>query len=182
MTWTTLERDDRAVSIAVTHILTIGITTILITGLLVAGSGLLSAEKDRAARSELRTIGNRMAAEMVSAHSAVADSQSGSLTLRVSHPSQVAGSTYTVEIKDDCDGSALPNDPPCLVLQPTGGGEEVKVALDPDLDTGGFDLETTTVPGGELFIIISDHDGDPEIDITLSSDESPSLAAPGVMP
>lgn len=180
MSWNTMKRDDRAVSIAVTHILTIGITTILISGLFVAGSGLLESEKDSATRSESRTIGNRLAGEMTSAFSSAKELNGGEIVLRTDHQSLIAGNTYTVEVRKSCSGSALPNSPPCLVIQAGNNQNTVKIALEPDLDLGNNDLVETTVSGGEIYIIVNDTGSG--IKITLSNDPTPNLAPPRVSP
>jgi hypothetical protein len=168
----------------VTHVLTIGITTILITGLLVAGSGLLQGEKDDAQRSEMRTIGNRLASEMTASFNTASAADGKEVTMRVNHPKSVAGDTYQISVNQSCSGSALPNDPPCLVLSATGSSTEIKVALNPDMHTetppplspGDFVLEETTVNGGEFFIIIEDYDNDDVIEIRVLTEASPKLA------
>jgi hypothetical protein len=170
--------DDRAVSIAVTHVLTIGITTILITGLLVGGSGLLQSEKDRATKTELRTIGNRMASEISSAYYSAQDAGGGTMAVRVSHPEYVAGDNYRVRIAEgsDCDGPAIPDgvDAQCLVLSTPGSSNEVFVPLDPDIELVGSLPE---VNGGSFYVVVEDTDGDDTMELTLQNDSpSPSLA------
>jgi hypothetical protein len=181
MTRNALSVDDRAVSIAVTHILTIGITTILITGLLVGGSGLLESEKDRATRTELRTIGNRMAEEISSAYYSAPDSDGARSVVRVSHPDYVAGENYKVRIAEgsDCSGPAIPDgsDAKCLVLSTPTGTDEVFVPLDPQISLDDDD-PLPEVNGGSFYIVVEEvddgaPDGDPEVDVTLQ-DEPPS--------
>ncbi|MFW5905804.1 MAG: DUF7266 family protein, partial [archaeon] len=57
-------RQDRAVSVAVTHVLAIGITTILIVGLLTAAGGLAKDEQEQSAREQLRMVGSSMASQI----------------------------------------------------------------------------------------------------------------------
>jgi len=178
MTRNSLSVDDRAVSIAVTHVLTIGITTILITGLLVGGSGLLESEKDRATRTELRTIGNRMAEEISSAYYSAPDSDGARSVIRVSHPDYVAGENYKVRIEEegDCSGPAIPDGPnaKCLVLSTPRGTDEVFVPLDPEIQLPGTLPE---VNGGSFYIMVEDTDGDGTMELTLKDEVSmPSLA------
>ena len=59
--------DRRAVSVTITHVLTIGITTILISGLLIGTGTLLDSQKDRATYDEKSTIGDRLAGEITAA-------------------------------------------------------------------------------------------------------------------
>jgi|GEM_PF-477507 hypothetical protein len=171
--------DDRAVSIAVTHVLTIGITTILITGLLVGGSGLLEDEKSDATRNELRTIGNRMAAELSSSYySAENGGAGGRMVVRVTHPSQVAGNSYNVELRQASGCSGIPGNPSggCMVMQPPKGQNEVKIPLDPDIE---IKSSSTTVQGGTVYIVVEDTDPDPDVTeykVTIRS--SPPKLAP----
>lgn len=160
--------DDRAVSIALTHVLTIGITTILITGLLIGGSGLLEDEKSDATRNELRTIGNRMASELSSSYySAENGGDGGRMVVRVTHPSKVAGDSYNVELRDSGDCSGIPGDPPgdCIVMQPPKGQNEVKIPLDPEIE---LKSPPTTVQGGTVYIVVEDTGSGYEVTIRSS--------------
>lgn len=164
--------DDRAVSIALTHVLTIGITTILITGLLIGGSGLLEDEKSDATRGELRTIGNRMASELSAAYYSATSSGGGKMVVRVTHPSRVAGNSYNVELRQSCTGSALPGSPDCIVMKPLKGQNEVKIPVDPDIE---FESPPTTVQGGSVYIVVEDFDSDGSYEVTIQSSR-PKLA------
>jgi len=162
--------DDRAVSIAVTHVLTIGITTILIAGLLVGASGLLETEKDRATKTELRTIGNRMASEMSSAYYSHDSASTGSVVVKVSHPEYVAGNNYNVELRNSGSGCSAPavSSSKCLVLQTPTGNDEVVIPIDPDI---ALDSSPVQVNGGSFYIVV-DSGG-----LTIQNDRpSPSLA------
>lgn len=50
--------DERAVSVAVTHALTIAITTVLVSGLLIASGGLLDTQKQHIGQDQLEEIGS----------------------------------------------------------------------------------------------------------------------------
>lgn len=168
----TRSRDDRGVSIAVTHVLTIGITTILIAGLLVGGSGLLETEKDRATKTELRTIGNRMASEMSSAYYSHDDVSGGSVAVQVSHPEYVAGNNYNVELKESgCSGPAVSIDP-CLVLDTPTGNDEVVIPIDPEIE---LQAASARVNGGSFYVVVEDTDGDGDVELTIQRGR-PSLA------
>lgn len=177
MTRNTLHQDDRAVSIAVTHVLTIGITTILITGLLVGGSGLLRDEKQDAKRTELRTIGNRLATEVSSTYYSAEDAGGGRMVVRVSHPEYVAGDNYKISLRtgSDCDAPAI-SVSQCLVLDTPMGDNRVVVPLDPDIELVGSLPE---VNGGSFYVVVEDTDSDGTMELTLQNDPpSPSLAPP----
>jgi hypothetical protein len=164
--------DDRAVSIAVTHVLTIGITTILITGLLVGASGLLESEKQGATRDELRTIGNRMVSEMSSAYYSSGDGPNDRVVVRVSHPEYVAGNNYNVELRDSgCIAPAVSSSK-CLVLQTPTGNNEVVIPIDPQIE---LQTPLPEVSGGSFYIVVEMSGG--SMKLTLQKDApSPSLA------
>ncbi|WP_439025980.1 DUF7266 family protein [Haloarchaeobius sp. DT45] len=137
--------DDRGVSIAVTHVLTIGITTILIAGLLVGAGGLLRDEKADAARDEMRTIGNRIAGDLASVDRA-ADGTSSTMNVRTVHPSSVSGSSYTIHLKP---GSACAvYSTPCLVLNATSTDTTVYVPF-----TTSEPVVESRVTGGTFFVV-----------------------------
>jgi hypothetical protein len=168
--------DDRAVSVAVTHVLTIGITTILIAGLLVGASGLLESEKQGATRDELRTIGNRMASEMSSAYYSAGSGSDDEVVVGVSHPEYVAGNNYKVRIAEegDCSAPAVPvgTGAQCLILSTPTGNNEVVIPLDPEIELTGSLPE---VSGGSFYIVVEMSGG--SMKLTLQKDApSPSLA------
>lgn len=131
-------RSDRGMSIAVTHVLTIGITTILIAMLLVSSSALLDTETDRSADRSLEMIGERLAGEITNVDAIAADSDEN-VTLTTEHPRTVAGSGYTVELlaaeEDVCgDAPLLTDSTDCLRLTASSADVEVYVPLKVDTD------------------------------------------------
>jgi hypothetical protein len=172
MIQTPFHDDDRAVSIAVTHVLTIGITTILITGLLVGASGLLESEKQGATRDELRTIGNRMASEMSSAYYSSGEGPNDRVVVRVSHPEYVAGNNYNVELRDSGCSAPAVSSSKCLVLQTPTGNNEVVIPIDPQIE---LQTPLPEVSGGSFYIVVEMSGG--SMKLTLQKDApSPSLA------
>ncbi|WP_255170021.1 DUF7266 family protein [Natrononativus amylolyticus] len=101
-THTRFRNDDRAVSITVTHVITLGITAVLISGLMLGAGSLLESETERSAEGSLKTIGERLSGELSDADR-LATEDDDKVTLRTSHPQRVASSTYTVELYDECD-------------------------------------------------------------------------------
>lgn len=133
---------DRAVSITLTHVLTIGITTILIAMLLTASGTMLESETERSADSSLETIGERIADEIGNVDQ-IANETDDSVTLTTEHPRTVASSRYTVELRTDCD-EALLDEVDCVTLtaEDTDAVAHVPIKTDaeiPDEDpvTGG---------------------------------------------
>jgi hypothetical protein len=144
--------DDRAVSIAITHVLAIGITTLLVSTLLIGASGVLDEQKERAARGELDTIGNRVATQMTTA-ARIADDGSETQFL-VRQPTRVSGGTYTLsnESASACDAASVPPtaDPDsCLVLETTNLNVEVTV---PVHLPGDATVNVEVIGSGEILV------------------------------
>ena len=164
--------DDRAVSTAVTHVLAIGITTILISGLLVASASLLTGQQDSAGRTQLQEIGNRISEQIYAASATVDETATGSsdqtVTVLVDQPSRVSGYSYSVTLADgsttDCDDPV--NEPPdgtpdyCLILDPAAGlnVQTQRVPVNVEGNPADYDITVTTVSGGELLVTV---DGNP---------------------
>ncbi|WP_435345691.1 DUF7266 family protein [Haloarchaeobius sp. HRN-SO-5] len=171
--------DDRGVSIAITHVLTIGITTILVAGLLVGTSGLLQDEKSNAARDELRTIGNRIVSDL-SHVDHTTDGSTGEMTLETEHPAQVSGSGYAVRLYEPGSSECAPYDTApynddgktaCLVLESSEARANIVVPFRNDTA-----VTESSVSGGDLYIV---YDGS---SIRLSSDRpSPRLGHPSTV-
>ncbi len=99
----------------VSHVLAIGISSLLIVGLLFSAGTLLNEQRDASAEQELETIGNRMATQL-----AELDEVNGrglNVSVRSTHPPRIAGRTYTVQVRDgsDCETETMAPDT-CLVL------------------------------------------------------------------
>ncbi len=140
-------------SIAVTHVLTIGITTILIALLLMGASTVLDTETDRSAERSLETIGERLAGEVANVD-AIADDDSEHVNLTADHPRTVAGSGYTVELLDSdaCDGPLLSGETDCLRL--TSSGTDVEEYVPVKVDAS---IDESSASGGVIEI---EYDGD----------------------
>jgi len=98
---------DRGVSITVSHVLAVGITALLISGLLMAGSEFLANERERAIDDTLRTEGSRLASELTTVDRAIVDAKAqGSapnVSLLVHHPESVSGTSYLISLSKDGD-------------------------------------------------------------------------------
>ncbi|WP_224332167.1 DUF7266 family protein [Haloprofundus halobius] len=100
-------RTDRAVSTTLSYVLALGITGILISGLLVAGGGLVEDQRDRTLENELRVVGQQLAADLETADALAASAPSGTVRLDRRLPSRVVGTSYVVDVVDgDDDGEA----------------------------------------------------------------------------
>lgn len=139
--------DDRGVSIAVTHALTIGITTILVAMLLMSASTMLETETDRSTRASLETVGERLADEIGNADQ-IGSTTNGTVTVRTDHPRTVSGSRYTIELRSDCD-TPLIDSGDCLTLTAHGSDIAVSVPIKIDADVPASEPSVT---GGSIEI------------------------------
>ncbi|OAQ53601.1 hypothetical protein HTG_04915 [Natrinema mahii] len=145
---------DRAVSISITHVLTVGITTILIAMLLTSASTMLEVESERSTESSLETIGERLANEIGNVDQ-IAD-ENTTVNATVTHPRTAGSSRYTVTAAPSNCGPLIEGETECLKLTAQSVDVTVYVPIKTDADLEG------TSTGGAIEI---QSDGD-EISIT----------------
>lgn len=90
--------ESRAVSVAITHALTIAITAVLITTLLIGSGQLLADQEDRVAREQFSEIGSDIVSHLNSLDRLGTTGETVDVTVRPSYPQQVVGRPYTVTI------------------------------------------------------------------------------------
>ncbi|AXG09959.1 DUF7266 family protein [Haloplanus rubicundus] len=99
-----MRRDRRATSTALGYVLSLGIAAVLVSGLLVAGGGLMEDQRDQSARIELQVIGQTVADDLASA-GRLSDCDSCDVRLRIDVPSRVASESYLIDVVE-VDGTA----------------------------------------------------------------------------
>ena len=141
--------DDRGLSVAINHVLTIGITTVLIAGLLIGMGSMLDTQTDRSTERSLETIGERLAGEIASADRL--GSEEGDVTISTDHPRTVTQSTYTVTTHEECDEAPLvTDDTSCLELSAQG---DVTVYVPLAVNAS---LDENSVQGGSIDVVYED--------------------------
>jgi hypothetical protein len=93
-----IRNDNRAVSIAITHALTLGITAVLITGLLIGAGGLLEDQEKQAARGSLSEIASDTVSHINSLDNLNATGEQVNASVRPDYPARVVGEEYTINI------------------------------------------------------------------------------------
>lgn len=91
----------RAVSTTLGFVLTLTITTVLISGIMVAASGFVTAEHERVTEAELEVVGQRLAANVESVDRVVSSSNDQTALVvdtRLELPNRVAGTTYRIQV------------------------------------------------------------------------------------
>ncbi|MFB6121499.1 MAG: hypothetical protein ABEJ68_10330 [Halobacteriaceae archaeon] len=131
--------NDRAVSTVVTWTLTLLITTLLITGLLVATGNQIESRTESVTQTELSVVGQRVAADLAAADRLAA---SGATAVRVdtSLPARVASGQYRVRLTAT-NGSAT------IVVLTDDRSVRVPVG-------NRTAVRNSTVSGGDLHVVL----------------------------
>jgi hypothetical protein len=132
---------DRAVSTAVGYVLTLGITTVLVSGLLLAAGGAVDDRREETTRNTLEVVGQRLAANLMSADRLAATDGARTVSVTVDLPERIAGSEYSVRV----NGSSS-----TLVLDADRTDATRRVSF-----VASTPVASTTVRGGRLRIVLS---------------------------
>lgn len=136
--------DERAVSVTVTYALNLVIATVLIAGLLTVTADVVEDRREGAIRSELSVVGNRVAADLMSADRLAQAGTDPDVRIETTLPRRVAGTYYTVTV------AAEPDDPHLLLRS---GDPEVVVTVPFRNETA---VANGTVAGGDVSIVLDD--------------------------
>jgi hypothetical protein len=90
--------DNRAVSIAVTHALTIAITTVLISGLLISSGELLDDQEERVSQSQFDEIGADVISLINSLDRLNGTGDDVNVSVDPSYPEEVAGHSWKMNL------------------------------------------------------------------------------------
>lgn len=150
-----LSRDDRAVSVTVGYVMTLAISTLLLSGLFVAGGSFVDTERERAAQGELTVVGERVAADLMTVGRLAATApDSGELTVDrpVTLPDRAAGRSYRIRVTATETAGTV-----AVESDRTDAVAEVPFRTSADIA-----VRNATVRGGDLRIYW-DADGDGEV-------------------
>lgn len=145
--------DDRAVSTVVGYILTLGITAVLITGLLTAGGDFVGDQRHGTIRDEMQVLGQQLASDLSAADRLV---RAGGTEVSVTRdlPDEVTGVGYLVTIEDSSAGPNVVD----ITLRTTDPKVSVTVSVYLDTDVGASGGTTLTRNGGDLVVELNgDH-------------------------
>jgi len=134
--------DNRAVSVAITHALAIGITTILLSGLFVASDTLLESQERRVGQDQLDEIGGDVASYAQSFDELNATGTGVNATVEPNYSERIVNN-YAYEIRLEPDGTSGG----AIVVESDRLGRESVYEL--DLDTR---FEESRARGGEIEI------------------------------
>ena len=99
-------RTDRAVSITVNYVIVLGITAVLISGLLVGAGGYVQDQRESVVREQLSVVAEQVAAgiddadRLARAGEGAVVNGSRSVRIGVDLPTRVAGESYRIEVTE----------------------------------------------------------------------------------
>ena len=130
---------DRGVSTTLSYVLTLTIATLLVGGLIMAGSSFVEDRREQVIRQELRVVGEHLASnvEQVDRYGRAADTVQ-TASVAQNFPNDVTGSSYTVELKG---GS-----PPQLFLN----SSRPRVRITVNISTTSSICSDNTASGGPI--------------------------------
>ena len=95
---------ERGVSPVLGYVLTLGISTLLVSGLLIAATGFVDTQRERTTESELQVIGQQVSADVAAADRLHRTDGATDVVIRRELPDSVVGSQYTVFVRSDNEG------------------------------------------------------------------------------
>lgn len=147
--------DERAVSTTIGYALTLGVASLLITGLLIAGGGFLQNQREDTTETELEVIGEQISAD-ISAADRLSATGANSVNITRNLPDAVTGSAYTVELHNK-SGS-----PRRTYLELTSADPELTVRVDVATNEAG--LRNATIDGGAIEVSYVEADNELVLD------------------
>jgi len=137
-----LDDDTRAVSIAITHALTVAITTVLVSGLLISSGTLLKSQEERVGNQQLSEIGSDIVSYIHEFDRLNGTGTEVTATVQPNYPDRIVGSyVYSIELYDDGTVEVRSN--------------RLGQSADFEIDTE-TDIQGGTVTGGNVEINLCD--------------------------
>lgn len=165
--------DERAVSTAVGYVLALAITSLLISGLLLAGGTFIEQKREQVASDELTVLGGRVAGGVVDTDRLAGASDSDALVfVRVSLPDETTGVTYAITVTNETDPAARPEQPfrYNIVLRASSINVRERVPV-----RTHHEMITDSTIGGDIVVAYIDADSDGKREIVIRK----ALSIPG---
>lgn len=93
--------DTRGVSVAITHALMLGVTAVLITGLLIGAGSLLQTQSERAASQQIDEIATDILGLLETYDRLNASAERAQTGLVLEYPPTIVGEPYTVGFREE---------------------------------------------------------------------------------
>ena len=142
----------RGVSTTLSYVLTLGITTLLLTGLVTATSGYVEEQRERIVRAELEIVGQQVAATIENADHV--GEPGGEVELSRQLPRQIARTGYRIAVNESGMNRT--------VVSASVRDGEVRVVVPVNIESD-HTLNPTTVQGGPIRVAF---DSSSEIEVT----------------
>lgn len=91
---------SRGVSTTLGYVLNLGVATLLVTMLLLSAGTLVEDQRERAVRTELQVVGERVAADLAAADRLARASDGGTVRFAIDTPRRVAGASYEIRVNE----------------------------------------------------------------------------------
>lgn len=149
---------DRGVSTTLSYVLTLGITTLLLTGLVTATAGYVEDQRERIVRTELQIVGQQVAATIENADHVGEPTGGGEVELTRQLPRQIARTGYQIDVNGSADE---------VVVSASVRDGEVRVVAPVNVDPS-HNLTSSTVQGGPIRVTFTPNPAptDDEIEVT----------------
>lgn len=147
--------DDRAVSVAITHALAIGITTVLLSGLFVASDTLLESQENRVGQDQLDEIGGDVATHLHSFDRLNKTGTGVNATVEPTYADRIVNSySYQIRLENESGTTRV-------VVEPNRLGRdsvyelELDTKVEPSQARGGtIQINLCSPPGEQTYITL----------------------------
>ena len=137
--------DERAVSVAITHALTVAISTVLVSGLIIGAGTLLESQQQNVGEQQLEEIGSDAVSYVNTFDRLNATGEDVNASVAPEYPERIVGSfRYTIQLNDDT-----------LVVRSVQLGRSVEFPIETDVEIdqsaiSGADAEINLCEGEEI--------------------------------
>lgn len=160
--------DRRGVSTALGYVITLGITAVLVSGLLVAGGSLVKSEREVVATDQLEIAGEQLATGLADGDRLASTSGDGTVRVELWLPSEAGSSDYTLRIEPQSTPAGQPHETR-LVADASTLGVSQSVTIRTNAE-----VAAATVQGGPVVVSYVDADGDGDRELLVEdADQAP---------
>jgi len=139
---------ERGVSTTLNYTLTLGISAILVVGLLTAGGNFVESQRNAVVDSELEVIGERLASDIATADRLVrAGPTDPTVNLTAQLPNAVSGRSYTIEIVPSGGNTSIELTSPALDRSITAKVANKTTVAETSVTGGDVEIYYDPTPG-----------------------------------
>jgi hypothetical protein len=149
---------DRGVSPVFAYVLTLGIASLLVAGLVIAAGGYVETQREATSRSELRVLGQQVSADIAAADRLTRTEGATEVSISRPLPERVVGSQYSLSVRTDSNGPTNP------YLELTTVRPNVTVEVGVATET---DVRQTTIGGGDMVV---EYRPDPDDELVVTAE------------